>query len=341
MGGSRKWFKQLVAKNSSTKSTPSNNQDDKEKVPAERSKFWQRKNRSRDKHIKGMFNKYGPLKEEKAAIHIQTEFRGYLARKALRKMRGMVRLQALVGGNEVKKQADTTLHSMQSWIRIQAQVRARRSCMVAEARIKQQKREHQLKLEAELHELEVDWLDGAETMEEILARVRQREEASLKRERAMAYAFSHQWRANSRTNHGYAGYEADKTNWGWSWMERWIAARPWENRLLAPSMKDGLENNNVPNGRKYGNKHLKGVSVKKTVLPSIKTGQMNVKSSAKDAPSHNGNNSISDSKEHPNISDTEAKKMLSLSNSEKPAMQKMNKSQPSMIQVVDSTILAS
>lgn len=340
MGGSRKWFKKLVAKNSSTKSTPSNNQDD-EKVPAERSKFWQRKNRSRDKHIKGMFNKYGPLKEEKAAIYIQTEFRGYLARKALRKMRGMVRLQALVGGIEVKKQAATTLHSMQSWIRIQAQVRARRLCMVAEARIKQQKREHQLKLEAELHELEVDWLDGAETMEEILARVRQREEAALKRERAMAYAFSHQWRANSRTNHGYAGYEADKTNWGWSWMERWIAARPWENRLLAQSMKDGLENNNVSNGRKHGNKHLKGVSVKKTVLPSIKTGQMNVKSSAKDVPSHNGNNSISDSKEHPNTSETKAKKILSLSNSEKPAMQKMNKSQPSMSQVVDATILAS
>lgn len=340
MGGSRKWFKKLVAKNSSTKSTPSNNQDD-EKVPAERSKFWQRKNRSRDKHIKGMFNKYGPLKEEKAAIYIQTEFRGYLARKALRKMRGMVRLQALVGGIEVKKQAATTLHSMQSWIRIQAQVRARRLCMVAEARIKQQKREHQLKLEAELHELEVDWLDGAETMEEILARVRQREEAALKRERAMAYAFSHQWRANSRTNHGYAGYEADKTNWGWSWMERWIAARPWENRLLAQSMKDGLENNNVSNGRKHGNKHLKGVSVKKTVLPSIKTGQMNVKSSAKDVPSHNGNNSISDSKEHPNTSETEAKKILSLSNGEKPAMQKMNKSQPSMSQVVDATILAS
>jgi len=139
MGGSRKWFKTLVAKNSSTKTTPSNNQD-VEKVPAEKTKFWQRKNRSRDKNIRGMFNKYGPLKEEKAAIHIQTEFRGYLARKSLRKMKGMVRLQALVGGNEVKKQAASTLHSMQSWIRIQAQVRARRSCMVAEARIKQQKR---------------------------------------------------------------------------------------------------------------------------------------------------------------------------------------------------------
>jgi hypothetical protein len=105
-------------------------------------------------------------------------------------------------------------------------------------------------------------------------------------------------------------------------------------------MKDGLENN-VSNGRKYGNKHVKGVSVKKTVIPSIKTGQMNVKSSAKDVPSHNGSNSISDSKEQPNISENEAKKMPDLSNCEKPAMQKMNKSQPSMSQVVDATILAS
>ena len=38
----------------------------------------------------------------------------------------------------------------------------------------------------------MEWCGGPEAMEEILARVYQREEASVKRERAMAYAFSHQ-----------------------------------------------------------------------------------------------------------------------------------------------------
>lgn len=39
---------------------------------------------------------------------------------------------------------------------------------------------------------QVEWCGGSETMEEILARIHQREEAAVKRERTMAYAFSHQ-----------------------------------------------------------------------------------------------------------------------------------------------------
>ncbi|KAI9071737.1 hypothetical protein K1719_046303 [Acacia pycnantha] len=43
-------------------------------------------------------------------------------------------------------------------------------------------------VEAKLHDLEVEWCGGPETMEEILARIHYREEASVKRERALAYA---------------------------------------------------------------------------------------------------------------------------------------------------------
>ncbi|KAG1330316.1 putative protein IQ-DOMAIN 1 [Cocos nucifera] len=46
----------------------------------------------------------------------------------------------------------------------------------------------------------------------------------------MAYAFSHQWRANPGLNQGPFVYECGKGNWGWSWMDRWIAARPLETR---------------------------------------------------------------------------------------------------------------
>ena len=37
-----------------------------------------------------------------------------------------------------------------------------------------------------------EWCGGSDTMEEIVSRIHQREEAAFKRERAMAYAFSHQ-----------------------------------------------------------------------------------------------------------------------------------------------------
>ncbi|KAJ6993947.1 hypothetical protein D5086_013203 [Populus alba] len=47
----------------------------------------------------------------------------------------------------------------------------------------------------------------------------------------MAYAFSHQWRANPTQYLGQAYYSLGKENWGWSWKERWIAARPWDIRV--------------------------------------------------------------------------------------------------------------
>ncbi|XP_015873661.3 protein IQ-DOMAIN 9 isoform X1 [Ziziphus jujuba] len=169
--------------------------------------------------------------EDIAATRIQTAFRAYMARKALRRLRGTVRLQALKQGYPVHKQATTTLGHLHSWCKIQAQIRARRLCMVTEGRIKQKKQENQLKLEARLHGLEVEWCGGAETMDEILGRIYQREEAAVKRERAMAYAFSHQWRANCSQSQGLGSDELGKANWGWSWKERWIAARPWESRV--------------------------------------------------------------------------------------------------------------
>lgn len=36
-------------------------------------------------------------------------------------------------------------------------------------------------------------------------------------------------------------YEFDKNNWGWSWLERWMAAKPWETRLMEQSRTDSLE----------------------------------------------------------------------------------------------------
>ncbi|CAJ1961846.1 unnamed protein product [Sphenostylis stenocarpa] len=166
-----------------------------------------------------------------AATRIQTAFRAYKARKALRRMKRFTKLKILTEGFSVKKQASTAITYLHSWSKIQAEIRDRRICMVTEDRIRRKKLESQLKLEAKLHDLEVEWSGGSETMEEILGKIHQREEAAVKRERAMAYAFSHQWRANSSQSQLLGNYELSKANWGWSWKERWIAARPWESRV--------------------------------------------------------------------------------------------------------------
>ncbi|KAL5760327.1 hypothetical protein ACOSQ2_019165 [Xanthoceras sorbifolium] len=62
--------------------------------------------------------------EELAAIQIQTAFRGYLAKRALRVLKGIVRIQAIFRGRIVRRQAIATLMCLQSLTKVQSQIRS-------------------------------------------------------------------------------------------------------------------------------------------------------------------------------------------------------------------------
>ncbi|XP_021715809.1 protein IQ-DOMAIN 1-like [Chenopodium quinoa] len=172
----------------------------------------------------------GKSKEEIAAIKIQTAFRGYLARRALRALRGLVRLKSLIEGQSVKRQAATTLRCMQTLARVQSQIRARRMRMSEENQALQ--RQLQQKHEKELEKLRMDeiWDDSTQSKEQLEASIQSKQEATMRRERALAYAFTHQQLKKNNKNSNPTFMDPNNPQWGWSWLERWMAARPWEAR---------------------------------------------------------------------------------------------------------------
>ncbi|KAJ0444620.1 putative IQ motif, EF-hand binding protein [Helianthus annuus] len=129
-------------------------------------------------------------RENGAAIKIQTAFRGFLARKALRALKGLVKLQAIIRGHLVRRQAVTTLMRLQSVVNIHSQACAKR-VHVADCNFHnnyQESRGKDIKMDMNSQRR---WDGSILTKEEEEAMWCSKREAALKRERIKEYAFNH------------------------------------------------------------------------------------------------------------------------------------------------------
>ena len=79
------------------------------------------------------------------------------ARKTLRCLRGVKRVRVVGQAKPVKKQTAATLSYIQSWNKLQSEIRNQRAFMVTEGRNRKKKQENQMKLEAKLHNLQVSF----------------------------------------------------------------------------------------------------------------------------------------------------------------------------------------
>ncbi|KAH8491232.1 hypothetical protein H0E87_023396 [Populus deltoides] len=94
--------------------------------------------------------------EDAAATRIQAVFRSYLARKALCALRGLVKLQALVRGHQVRKQTTATLRRMHTLMTIQARACCHRVQMAGESQqlaMKRKSSRHREAVDVNLHEI--------------------------------------------------------------------------------------------------------------------------------------------------------------------------------------------
>ncbi|KZV22445.1 protein IQ-DOMAIN 14-like [Dorcoceras hygrometricum] len=143
------------------------------------------------------------FKQHSAAKLIQTAFRGYLARRALAALKGIVKLQALIRGQNVRKQANMTMKCMQSLLRVQARVRDQRARLSHDGGRRsmpgETNRSMYLKDIRNRRSMSRDgswatdeWRDCASTFEELDDIVKTRTDAGSTRENSLAFAFSQQ-----------------------------------------------------------------------------------------------------------------------------------------------------
>lgn len=188
-----------------------------------------------------------------AAITIQTAFRGYLARKALQALKGVVKLQALVRGHNVRRRAKKTLQCMQALVRAQDRVCEQRKRLSYEGSIDSMFSDSNSlwgSHYADRKSISGDSYCAPHSVHEQQAMPPKTKEAAVKRERSLAYAFSNQmWRSGQDQ---FRGSEEEQLEERHRLSDQWMTMKQREKtRRASCDQRETIKTLEIDTSRPY------------------------------------------------------------------------------------------
>ncbi|KAG2719436.1 hypothetical protein I3760_03G266400 [Carya illinoinensis] len=172
------------------------------------------------------------FREENAATLIQSAFRDFLARRETEGIKLKDGKEELVVGKQSPSRASLgTSIEVQTGNSVEV-FPTQEERVALHHRIQQKARTQSLKLKG-------DWDDSTVSSNISKLRIQNRLEATTRRERALAYAFSQQLRVCSKRKQNKAN--DTEPNMGWSWLERWMATRLPESSSFEDQISMQLE----------------------------------------------------------------------------------------------------
>ncbi|KAK6920836.1 protein of unknown function DUF4005, partial [Dillenia turbinata] len=148
------------------------------------------------------------VKLEEAATKAQAAFRGYLARRAFRALKGIIRLQALIRGHLVRRQAASSLYCLLGIVKLQAYARGHKV------------RHSDIGIELRKRGILLKYLNG---------RLVAATNKSTQIAKVSSNAFARELLASSPTPMPlHLQYDSADPNSIFIWLERWSASRFWK-----------------------------------------------------------------------------------------------------------------
>lgn len=167
-----------------------------------------------------------------AAIHIQSAFRGFLARQQYEWIRQLAKEDQTEGLENASRMSEAISTEVQIGDSTE-NLRAEEQSIIVHHRLLNKSR-------SQVYRVKEEWDDSTVDSNIKKLRLQNRLEATTRRERALAYAFSQQLRI-CPTKKRLSGSDSTEPNMGWTWLERWMATRMLENPLVDDCLSKHLE----------------------------------------------------------------------------------------------------